>query len=278
MDCMNRRKFLHLLAAVAALSPLRSHAFALPRAATVPGGVAVVGLGPAPAMPIARLDGERVLVAGDTSEWLAVVGIPLDTRAGEKLDLVVERAGGAREIIALAIEPKQYETQRLTVQPGQVELSAENLARHRRERAHLQTVRKTWTEQAPESMLLLPPCDGRRSSSFGLRRYFNDQPRSPHNGMDIAAPTGTPVVAAGAAEVLDAGNYFFAGNTVILNHGRGFLTLYAHLSAIDARIGERIAAGTLIGRVGATGRVTGPHLHFSVYLNTVAVDPELFLT
>ncbi|HWQ37734.1 MAG TPA: peptidoglycan DD-metalloendopeptidase family protein [Burkholderiales bacterium] len=276
---MDRRRFLRAFAAVAATRPLASRAQrpALPREEPVPGGIAIVALGPGELRPLAWFEGDRVLVAGGPPEWLAVVGIPLGAKPGSAPPLVVERTVGAPESIAFAIGPKQYATQRLTVKPGQVDLSPEDLARFERERDHLQKVRRTFSEWAPDSLLLIQPCEGPRSDSFGKRRFFNNQARNPHNGMDIAAPLGTPVVAAGAGEVLDVGDYFFSGQTVIIDHGQGFLTLYAHLSAIDTAVGQRVAAGAPIGKVGATGRVTGSHLHFSVFLNTKPVDPALFL-
>ncbi|HKQ23034.1 MAG TPA: peptidoglycan DD-metalloendopeptidase family protein [Burkholderiales bacterium] len=277
---MDRRNFLHLLATAAASSAFSRPASAdgLPRHASVPGGIAVVNLGPEPSPPLARFNGERVLVAGDTSGWFALVGIPLDAKAGTSLSLTIERTGRDPEPVALVIGAKRYATQHLSVKPGQVELSSADAARHDKERTHLRGVLRTFSESAPDSLLLLQPCDGPRSDSFGKRRFFNRQPRSPHNGLDIAAPEGTPVTAAGAGNVLDVGDYFFSGQTLILDHGRGFLTLYAHLSEIDANVGERIPAGKRVGAVGATGRVTGPHLHFSVYLNAAAVDPELFIS
>ena len=248
-----------------------------PRASAVPGGVAIVSLGAGSSPPLARFNGNRVLVTGNETGWQAVVGIPLETAAGEKLTLIIERAEGKPETIRFAVGRKQYATQRLTVKPGQVELSPEDLARYEIERAHLSEIRKAFTDTAPVSLALMQPCDGTRSNTFGQRRVFNGQSRNPHNGMDIPAPEGTPIVAAGEASVIDIGDYFFSGNTVILDHGRGFLTLYAHLSLVEVALGDRVATGARIGRIGATGRVTGPHLHFSVFLNSVAVDPGLFL-
>jgi murein DD-endopeptidase MepM/ murein hydrolase activator NlpD len=224
-----------------------------------------------------HIGAERVLVMRDAGEWVAFVGIALATKPGARLRVEVERAEGAMDRYEVVVAPKTYASQHLKVRPGQVELSAEDLARYERERAHLAGVIRTFSEDAPSTLQMVQPTHGRRSSSFGLRRYFNGEARSPHNGMDIAAPVGAPVLAANAGRVIDIGDYFFPGRTIILDHGAGLLSLYAHLSRVDTAIAQTVSAGTQIGAVGATGRVTGPHLHFSVYLNTAAVDPALFL-
>ncbi len=276
---MRRRQLLRLLACslAAPAAVVRAGAPAFPRALPVPGGVARIRLGAAEDAPRAHLGAQRVLVVRDGGEWIALVGIALATKPGSKLRVEAQRADGKVARFAVAVGRKAYATQHLKVAPAQVELSPEDLARYERERAHMAEVLKTFTETPPAALAMLQPAPGTRSSSFGLRRYFNGQPRNPHSGMDIAAPEGTPVIAAGAGRVLDIGDYFFSGNQIVLDHGEGLLTLYAHLSGIDARVGEDVAAGEPIGKVGATGRATGPHLHFSVYLNTVAVDPALFL-
>jgi murein DD-endopeptidase MepM/ murein hydrolase activator NlpD len=276
---MRRRQF--LVAGAALLTPLRSsYATVLPRAANVPGGVAVIRLGPSAAgeaSPRALLAGRRVLVMADAEEWIAVPGLALEAKAGSRLPLVVTKTGEPDRTVDIALTAKEYASQHLKVAPGQVDLSKENLARYQRERTHLDKVMLMFTEEAPQTLRLVTPAPGRRSASFGLRRFFNGQARAAHTGMDIAAPTGTPILSAAAGQVIDTGNYFFSGNQVIVDHGQGLLTLYAHLSAIDVSVGTVVSAGQLLGKAGATGRVTGPHLHFTVFLNRTPVDPALFL-
>ncbi len=255
-----------------------AHAFGLelPQQRRVPGGVATIDLGAAPERPKARFGGLPVLVTGDASAWVAVVGIALAAKPGAAT-LEVERVGGRVELRSFVVDPVQYAEQRLQVAPAHVELSPEDLARWEREREHLARVAATWTDTPPGSLRLVQPVPGQRSSSFGLRRVFNGQARNPHSGMDIAAPKGTPTKAAAAGRVIDTGDYFFNGKTVWIDHGAGLLTMYCHLDAIAVEVGDTVAAGTPIGTVGATGRVTGAHLHWSVSLNRAMVDPALFV-
>lgn len=277
MPSIARRRLLNSICALALPPWVAGARAAARRVSAVPGGVARIpfdGMHPAPRV---RLGEHRVLVMRDADAWVAHAGIALSTPPGSIVKIEAERAGGVAESVEVEVAPKAYAEQHLKVPPGKVDLSKEDLARHERERAHLAKVLRTFSEAPPATLALQTPVQGTRSSSFGLRRFFNGQPRSPHNGMDFAAAAGTPVVAAAVGRVIDAGDYFFAGKTVIVDHGQGLLTLYAHLSAIDARVDERVPAGHPIGKVGATGRVTGAHLHFSVYLNAAAVDPALFL-
>jgi murein DD-endopeptidase MepM/ murein hydrolase activator NlpD len=239
----------------------------------VPGGVAKLALD-APAQ--ASLDGKRVLVMREASGWVALVGIPLSTKPGAKLRLEVQYAD-KQQRIQIAVARKKYPQQMLSMAPEQAELPPEQLARYEEERRHIQEVLRTFSETAPASLAMQQPVPGRRSGSFGLRRVINGVARNPHSGMDIAAAAGTPVSAVRAGRVIDVGEYLFLGKTVILDHGQGFLSLYSHLSEVDAALSQSVDGGAVIGKVGATGRATGPHLHFSVYLNAAAVDPAIFL-
>ena len=257
------------LLVLAAASPVRD----LPQPRPVPGGIALVDLGPATGQaPRAYRDAERVLVREDAGRWVAVVGIPLQAMPGTEL-LRVEGAASP----AFAVLAKDYPTQALTVAPKHVDLSKQDLARYEKEKVRIERVLGTWSETVPATLRFLAPVAGVRSSSFGSRRVFNGQSRNPHTGMDIAAPAGAEVAAPADGRVIETYEYFFNGKTVIVDHGEGLLSLYCHLSRIDVKPGEAIRRGTVLGLVGSTGRATGPHLHFGVMLNRAWVDPELLL-
>jgi murein DD-endopeptidase MepM/ murein hydrolase activator NlpD len=237
----------------------------------------MLDLGAAPQRPRATYADIPTLVIGDPTRWQAVVGIPLSATPGSASVQVVDAPGAKARRISFEIRPTRYAEQQLKVAPGQVNLSKEDLARYERERARQAEVISTYSEPVPDSLRMRSPVAGPRSSSFGLRRVFNGQARNPHSGMDIAAPVGTPVFAPLPGRVIDVGDYFFNGKTVWLDHGAGMLTMVCHLSLIQVKVGDWLATGERIGEVGATGRVTGPHLHWSVSLNRAMVDPALFL-
>ncbi|CAA2107223.1 M23 family metallopeptidase [Variovorax paradoxus] len=248
-----------------------------PHASQVPGGVARLSLGPSARRPQAFAGEVPVLVVGDPIEWTALVGIPLAAEPGEA-GITVRAEGKPERQVAYTVSPKQYREQRLTVAPRTVDLSPEDEARYVKERDHLSGVMATLSDMRPDAALQMRvPVPGRRSSSFGLRRVFNGQSRNPHSGMDIAAGTGTPVLAPLPGKVIDTGDYFFNGGTVWMDHGGGLLTMYCHLSRVDVKVGDVLKPGEALAAVGATGRVTGPHLHWSVMLNRAMVDPALFI-
>jgi len=247
----------------------------LPRPSAVPGGVVVLVLPGGTASPRVSVGGNRAMVLRDGAGWRAVVGIPLAQAPGEVV-IEVEHEG-QREERRVAIVDKAYRAQYLKVPPRQVELSAADEARVAGEQERIRAALATFSEAPPATLEMRPPLGGPRSSSFGLRRYFNQQPRNPHSGMDIAAPVGTPILAPAAGRVVDTGDYFFNGRSVFIDHGQGLVTMYCHLSEIGVKAGDVVRTGQRLGAVGATGRVTGPHLHWGVALNRALVDPALFL-
>jgi murein DD-endopeptidase MepM/ murein hydrolase activator NlpD len=256
--------------------PALAAAYVLPHESAVPGGVKILKLDVhSNSMPYVDVDGRRALVVQDGSSWIAIIGIPLSAPLLPRQ--VIVRSGDTRQEIQFSIGDKQYASQSLKVAKGQVNPSKADLERVNREKDIIEHAMSRWTDAQPETLRMPQPIPGVRSSSFGLRRIFNGESRNPHGGMDIAAPIGTPVLVPLAGTVIETGNYFFTGNTVFVDHGRGMISMYCHLSAIDVKPGQRVAAGTTLGAVGMTGRATGPHLHWGLSLNRAWVDPELFV-
>jgi len=248
-------------------------ALAAPEHSPWPGGIAIVEIGPStePA-PALHFNDKPVLVVEQNDSWHAVVGIPLDHSGGE----LVLRSGN--QPVAIDVVEHAYREQRLTVKNrSYVSPDPEQLERIGRERKIIDAALGNFRDVELRGIDLAAPVEGPQSSSFGLRRFFNDQPRSPHKGMDIAAAEGVAISAPRDGIVTATGEYFFNGNTVLIDHGQGFVTMYCHLSEISVDEGQAVATGDTIGAVGATGRVTGPHLHFGTYMNGTAVDPALLL-
>lgn len=219
----------------------------------------------------------RVPMVHDQDRWLTVVGVDLNAAPGEHA-LIIERdfgvAGTRVESRRVIVAEKQFPTTELTVEPGYVELSPENQQRAARESSEINAI---YTRLTPERywsepfQVPIPGTTGGRN--FGHRRIFNGQPRNPHSGTDLRAATGTPIQATNRGRVVLAKNLFFSGNAVFLDHGLGVYSVYLHLSEIHAEPGALLEKGETLGLAGATGRVTGPHLHWGVRVLDARIDP-----
>ena len=252
---------------------------ALPRPEPVPGGVALVELGRAEGdAPRAYLGDDRVMVLAHEGKWIAIVGVPLSAQPGEHA-LRVHEAAGRERMQSFRVGVKEYGEQRITLKNKRmVNPSKSDLRRIARDTQAIVGAFKRWTDTGTPAVRFDFPTDGPLTGVFGTRRFFNDQERSPHRGVDIAAPRGTPVRAPADAVVIDTGHYFFNGRTVFLDHGQGLISMYVHLDRVSVEPGIEVKRGQVIGEVGSSGRVTGPHLHWSVSLNNVRVDPLLFVS
>jgi murein DD-endopeptidase MepM/ murein hydrolase activator NlpD len=225
----------------------------------------------------AEWDERRVPLVRDADGWLAVIGVDLDAAPGAHA-LVVERdfgaAGTRSEEGQVQVSAKQFPTTELTVEPGYVELSPENQERAAREARETAAIYATLTPERYWSEAFAVPIPGTTGgNNFGHRRVFNGQSRDPHSGADLRATTGTPIHAANRGRVVLAKDLFFSGNAVFLDHGQGVYTVYLHLSEIRVEPGQMLEKGELLGLAGATGRVTGPHLHWGVRVQDARVDP-----
>lgn len=243
----------------------------------VPGGIAVIDIGPASGgLPWASWKGRLVAVVEADDRWQAVVGVGLETEPGEQT-LAITFRNGRNDSKRFSIDAKAYAEQRLVIEnKRKVNPAPVDMVRIGKENERLRIVKATRQEELLAGRFEWPLA-GPVSSPFGLRRFFNGEPRRPHGGIDIAAVEGTAIQAPADGIVIETGDYFFNGNSVFIEHGLGLQTFYAHMSRIDVDVGQRVSAGDVIGAVGETGRVTGPHLHWSVGLNGTWVDPLLLL-
>lgn len=272
------RVFLPVAMVAAMVATSAVHAGALPRESRVPGGVALLNVGDAAEpKPVVTRDGVRLWVGRQGRHWMAAVGLPLSLAPGEH-QVDVQSADGATRPVAFTVRAKNYPVQHVTLRDqAMVEPPPDIVARIERESVHLKAVRSQWRETGETSAAFVQPAKGRLSGRFGGSRVFNGKPRAPHAGLDVAVMTGTAVLAPADGVILDIGDYYFCGKTMFIDHGNGLLSLFCHLSDWNAKVGDSVRQGQPVARSGATGRASGPHLHWSVYLNGTSVEPELFL-
>jgi murein DD-endopeptidase MepM/ murein hydrolase activator NlpD len=238
--------------------------------------------------PLASVDGffagDQLLFwhDADARVFQALLGVDLYESPGAaslRARAVPESGPAADCLLDLRIVDGAFPVQKLAVAPGYVELSSEDRARSRREAAELGRIFATTTPERLWQRGFRAPVDGHGpSGSFGKRRVFNDQPRSPHSGEDFTAPAGTPVLATARGKVVLAKDLFFLGTTVILDHGFGLYSFYGHLSSLGVEAGILVESGAVLGKVGATGRVTGAHLHWGARLGDARVNPMDLVT
>ncbi len=245
----------------------------------VPGGISIVPLDVTSSLPpVVHYRERRVLVSLAENGWQAVVGIPLNVKPGTH-QLIVKSENSKEQIVRFIVNPKEYEAQYITIKnKNKVSPDKKSLERIGREKRQMGQAYRTWSDVSDIDLNFSLPVAAVRSSPFGLKRFFNNQPRKPHSGIDIAAPEGTPIRAPAAGKVILTGDFFFNGQSVFLDHGQGLITMYCHMARIDVQENERVERGAVLGVIGQTGRATGPHLHWSVSLNKTRVNPEYFLS
>jgi hypothetical protein len=224
------------------------------------------------AVRVRAFDRDAAAFAIDDRQWRAVVGIDLGVKPGTHV-VSVDAGPGLAATLNLVVARHRFPTRRLTVDEGFVTPPPQVTDRIAQEAALLDA---TWRRVTPERLWSVPfvrPVPQPANSRFGTRSIFNGQPRGAHGGADFLSPAGTPIHAPNGGRVAIARDLYFTGNTVVIDHGLGIFSMLAHLSAIDVGEGDRVEADQTVGLVGATGRVTGPHLHWAVRANGARVDP-----
>lgn len=258
----------------------------LPSEQLTPGGIAIVNVGKndtSKGIPDVRFKKKRITVIEQEDNYVAIIGIPLSAKSGAHAIIRKD----TKQQFSFIVKKKHYSESRVNgITKDKVNPSKKSLDRIAKERPLKWNAKNVYSKnRVPNFAFVLPIKktdmkhlgDERFSTPYGRKRFFNNQPRSPHRGMDIRGAEGTPIYAPADGVVTQAQDFFFSGNCVFLNHGRGLVSLYAHMSKIAVKPGQEVKQGDLLGLVGSTGRVSGPHLHWSVGLNGEWVDPALFV-
>jgi len=235
-----------------------------------------------PSRPVVSVSGRAFAAAlhpwpsGNGMAWQALVGVPLSTRPGRYDAVIHATSGDGKPVtsqVSLTIERGEFSTRKLTVDPQFVNPPASAIERIQ---AEAKSMADLFAHPSAERLWHGPfvvPVPGASTSAFGRLSILNGESRSRHQGADFRAAEGTPVHAPNAGRVVLVADYYFSGNTVIIDHGAGIFSLFAHFSKITVAHGVTVKTGDLLGEAGATGRVTGPHVHWAVRLNGASVDP-----
>ncbi len=223
-----------------------------------------------------RLNGKIIpYFQAEKGTFVVLIGIDMDQGVGSTLFSSTWTTGGKtiKREFDIEVQAEKFGLQKLTLPKKRVDLDPPTLARVKREKGLMrmafgQSINKKLWKGA-----FVPPVEGKRQRTFGRRRLINGKPRRSHTGEDISAPTGTPVLATNSGKVVLVGHFFFNGRSIVIDHGLGMFSMYFHLSEVDVFQGEWVKGGDQIGRVGSSGRVTGPHLHWGMRLNSARIDP-----
>lgn len=221
---------------------------------------------------VRAFDRDVSVFSDGSHRWLALVGIDLDTKA-RSYPVLLTADTGDTTTYDLVVRPRRFPTRRLQVDPAFVNPPPSEAERIRRDAALLAAVYNAPARERLWKTPFVRPVSDPANSAFGTRSIFNGTPRNAHGGADFMSPAGTAIHAPNAGKVVVAENLYFSGNTIVIDHGLGLFSTLAHLSAFDVREGDRVAAGQIVGRVGATGRVTGAHLHWAVRVGAARIDP-----
>ncbi len=222
------------------------------------------------------INNQKIIKWSDSNKYYLVYGIPYATNYGYKELVVKNQSNNIIKNIHLDIVDKKYDIQRISVNKKFIEPDMATIEKIKKDSKELNKARSIWIDNNPD-LFFISPVEGTVTGRFGTRRYYNGKEGRYHNGYDIAAPIGTTIISPSSGKVILIGDFFYNGKTIIIDHGRGLKSLMIHLDDILVQNDQRIKKGQIIGKVGSTGKSTGPHLHWSVLMNNAYIDPELLL-